>query len=197
MNADNFNLTGLITTMKELRHMQLGDQVRQALEGARLGLDPAALAELVRELESDIEEHIDRLERLSGAMTETERAHPERMDTARRSEVAFKSGCDLEEVDSLCETFSRAREILAGGNAPGGAIDLKLLFSNIPGLSGLDVTRGPDGVPKVPAQVIEEVLGGKISGLRGKPAADAPLEELFDLEKPATPRNRLPKDWKP
>ena len=196
MNADSFNLDSLITSMKELRHMQLGDQVRQALEGAKLGFDPATLSELVRELESDIGEHIERLERISGVMTPAERAQPENMENARRQEVAFKSGCDTEEVDSLCEAFSRAREILAGVKG-GGLVDLRLLFSNIPGLTGIELAPGPDGVPKVPAQILEEVLGGKIPFIRRKSKSEPPLEDLFDFSKPAIPKNRLPRDWKP
>lgn len=197
LNADSFNLDSLINSMKELRHMQLGDQVRQALEGAKLGLDPAALKDLVHELESDIEEHIGRLEKMSGVMTPEERSHPEAMETARRQEVAFKSGCDTEEVDSLCEAFSRAREILAGATGHGGVLDLKLLFSNIPGLSGIELAPGPDGVAKVPAQILEEILGGRHPSGRRKEPAEPALEDLFDLEKPATPKNRLPKDWDP
>lgn len=205
MNADNFNLETLISSMKDLRHMQLGDQVRQALEGARLGFDANTLAEIVRELESDIEEHVERLEKISGVLSADERAFPERMDNARRQEVAFSSGCDLEEVDSLCEAFSRAREILAGTGGRPGFVDLKLLFSNLPGISGIEIERGPDGVPKVPAQIIEELLGGKWprparknpAQESAKPPREPELEELFDLEKPAMPKNRLPKDWKP
>ncbi|MBE7491279.1 MAG: hypothetical protein HS108_05920 [Planctomycetes bacterium] len=195
MNADNFHLGTLISSMKDLRRMSLGDQIRQALQGEKIGLDPAALAELVRELETDIEEHIERLERIAGAMTEPERHYPERMEPERRAEVAFKAGCDIEEVDSICDAFSRAREILAG-QATGGVIDLKLLFSNIPGFAGFEVTRGPDGVPKVPAQIIEEALGARGLAPR-KPQTDTDLEALFDLEKTAAPRNRLPRDWKP
>lgn len=201
MNPENFNLPSLINSMKELRQMQLGDQVRQALEGARLGFDANTLSELVRELETDIEEHIERLERISGVMTEPERAQPELMETLRRTEVAFKAGCDLEEVESLCEAFTRARELLAGGMGNGGVLDLKLLFSNIPGLNGLDITRDANGVPKVPSQIIEEVLGGKFSVRKLEKAPETPaepsLEELFDLEKTSAPTNRLPKDWKP
>jgi hypothetical protein len=197
LNADGFNLESLISSMKELRHMQLGDQVRQALEGAKLGLDPAALKDLVHELESDIEEHIGRLEKISEVMTTEERRQPELMEATRRQEVAFKSGCDTEEVDSLCEAFSRAREILAGAKGHGGVLDLKLLFSNIPGLSGIDLAPGSDGVRKVPAQILEEILGGKFRTPPSTPDTEPSLEELFDLEKTATPRNRLPKDWKP
>lgn len=196
MNADDFNLASLISSMKELRTMSLGEQVRRALEGHRLGFDANTLADLVRELETDIEEHIERLEKISGVMTVQERAQPEKMPTLRRQEVAFQAGCDLEEVDSLCDAFSRARELLAGHGSGGGPIDLKLLFSNLPGLSGLDITKGSDGVPKVPAQILEEVLGGKLPRLP-KPAPDGSLEALFDLEKTSAPRNRLPKDWKP
>lgn len=177
--------------------MSLGEQVRQALEGARLGFDASTLAELVRELESDIEEHIERLEKMSGVMTAAERSFPERMTTQRRQEVAFQSGCDQEEVDSLCTAFSRAREMLSGSNGA-AALDLKLLFSNLPGLSGIDL-KGPDGVPKVPSQVLEDLLSGRFPSPAVAPPApaDGELEAMFDLEKVSTPRNRLPKDWKP
>jgi hypothetical protein len=188
--------------MKELRQMQLGDQVRQALEGARLGLDAATLSELVRELQTDIEEHIERLEKISGAMTAPERLDPPAMDATRRQEVAFQSGCDLEEVDSICDAISRGREILAENADARGGIDLRLLFSKLPGITGIDIGKGPDGVPKVPSQVIEELLGARPKRPdQDRPTApirkDGALEELFDLEKTVTPKNRLPKDWKP
>lgn len=192
MNADEFNLSRLINSMKELRHMSLGDQVRQALEGEKLGLDAGTLADLIHELEHDIEEHIERLEKMSGAMTEQERNFPENMATSRRAEVAYQSGCDMEEVESLCTAFARAREILAG-SAQGAVLDLKLLFSNLPGLAGAD------GVPKVPAQLLEDLLNGKLPLRKARTtgSAEGELEALFDLERVSAPKNRLPKDWKP
>ena len=203
MNAEEFNLDVLISSMKELRQMQLDNQVRQALENAKLKLDPGTLEDFIHELESDIEEHIERLERISGVLIEEERAHPERMEDMRRREVAFQSGCDLEEVDSLCEAFSRAREILAGLKKGGsGVIDVKLLFSNLPGLTGLPGTE--DGEPGKTSSLLRGLLDGTIHS-RPMPAPDLneltarndEFEALFDLEGTSAPKNRLPKDWKP
>jgi hypothetical protein len=183
--------------MKDLRTMQLGDQVKQALEGAKLGVDPSSLADLIKEIETDIEEHIERLERMQTVMTTDEQAHPEQMDELRRREVAFKSGCDLEEVESLCDAFSRAREILAGLKQKGsGAIDVKLLFSNLPGLSGMQL----DG--EGPSQLLRGILEGTFIPSPQSESDDVVvrpeyLEQHFDLSRTAAPKNRLPRDWKP
>lgn len=197
MDAENFTLETLIKSMKDLRRMQLGDQVKQALEGAKLGVDPASLSELIREIETDIEEHIERLERMQAVMKTGECAHPELMDEIRRREVAFQSGCDLEEVESLCDAFSRAREILAGlKQQGGGAIDVKLLFSNLPGLSGMQF----DG--EGPGQLLRGILDGTFRPTRKSDADEVvvrpeDLEAQFDLTRTSAPKNRLPKDWKP
>jgi hypothetical protein len=203
VNAEEFNLEMLISSMKELRQMQLDDQVRQALENAKLKLDPGTLDDFIHELESDIEEHIERLERISGVLAEEERAHPERMEDERRREVAFKSGCDLEEVDSLCEAFSRAREILAGlKKGGGGVIDVKLLFSNLPGLTGLPDSDGNEFGKT--SSLLRGLLDGTIH-TRKSPEPDLDtvtarndeFEALFELGTTNAPKNRLPKDWKP
>ncbi|MCA8913639.1 MAG: hypothetical protein KDB82_18290 [Planctomycetes bacterium] len=200
MDAEEFNLDMLIDSMKELRQMQLNDQVKQALEDARLKLDPSMLNDFIHELENDIEEHIERLERISGVLKDTERNRPEEMTELRRQEVAFQSGCDLEEVDSLCEAFSRAREILAGlKNRGGGLIDVKLLFSNLPGLTGLEF--GEDGKS---SNLLRGLLDGTIQtpGAKGEDLdslaeSNDEFEALFDLDQTRAPKNRLPKDWKP
>lgn len=200
MDAEDFNLDMLINSMKELRQMQMNDQVKQALQDAKLKLDPGMLDEFIHELENDIEEHIERLERISEILVEDERNHPETMTELRRQEVAFKSGCDLEEVDSLCEAFNRAREILAGlKNRGGGLIDVKLLFSNLPGLTGLDLGEGSKS-----SSLLRGLLDGSIH-TPGQTQADLDklterndeFEALFDLGRTEAPRNRLPKDWKP
>lgn len=199
MNAEEFNLDMLISSMKELRQMQLDDQVRQALEGAKLKLDPGTLDDFIHELESDIEEHIERLERIGEVLTAAERANPERMETERRREVAFQSGCDLEEVDSLCEAFDRAREILAGLKQGGGAIDVKLLFGNLPGLSGINATE-LGKASNVLRGLLDSTIHSKSlpsKDLNAVAASNDEFEALFDLEQTGTPKNRLPKDWKP
>lgn len=199
MNADDFNLDMLISSMKELRQMQLDDQVRNALSSAKLQLDPATLDNIIHELESDIEEHIERLERISGVLNENERKSPEQMPELRRQEVAFQSGSDFEEVDSLCEAFSRAREILAGLKGQGsGMIDVKLLFSNMPGLTGLEFDD--EGRP---SNLLRGILDGTIQtpkqpeDLDNLATRNDEFEALFDLSAPSAPKNRLPKDWKP
>lgn len=198
MNAEDFNLDMLINSMKELRQMQLNDQVREALEGAKLKLDPSMVNELIHELETDIEEHIDRLENISEVLTEDERAHPERLETDRRREIAFQSGCDLEEVDSLCEAFSRAREILSGLKGQGGGVlDVKLLFSNLPGMGGFQV-MGEGEVPEVLRGLLDgSMRPGDEGELPDAPAGNDEFEALFDLEQTKAPKNRLPKDWNP
>lgn len=198
MNAEDFNLDMLINSMKELRQMQLNDQVREALEGAKLKLDPSMVNELIHELETDIEEHIDRLENISEVLTEDERAHPERLETDRRREIAFQSGCDLEEVDSLCEAFSRAREILSGLKGQGGGVlDVKLLFSNLPGIGGFQV-MGEGEVPEVLRGLLDgSMRPGDEGELPDAPAGNDEFEALFDLEQTKAPKNRLPKDWNP
>lgn len=200
LNADDFNLDTLINSMKELRQMQLDDQVRSALSSARLQLDPATLEHIIHELESDIEEHIVRLESISKVLSEDERRNPERMLEARRQEVAFQSGSDFEDVDSLCEAFSRAREILAGLKGQDGAVlDVRLLFGSLPpGLTGIDF--GGEGAP---SNLLRGILDGSIHSALPTPDLDelvtrnTEFEDLFDLETKASPRNRLPKDWKP
>jgi hypothetical protein len=194
VNANEFNLETLISSMKELRQMQLNDQVRQALEKARLNLDPALLNEAISELETDIEEHIERLERIAGVLQAPERAFPEHMVELRRQEVAFQSGCDLEEVDSLCEAFSRAREILAGLKEEGGVLDIKLLFSNLPGLTGMEFGEGDDKA----ANLLRGILDGTIQtppteNLDELVTRNTDFEALFDLERTVAPKNRLPK----
>jgi hypothetical protein len=200
VNPNDFNMEMLISSMKELRQMQLDDQVRSALEGARLKLDPNTLETLIHELESDIEEHIQRLERIAEVLKEDERKHPENIPELRRQEVAFQSGSDFEEVDSLCEAFSHARKLLAGLKGEGG-IDVKLLFSNLPGMTGLDFTE--EGKP---ANLLRGILDGTIhTGKTGKEPKDLDalagnnddFEALFDLASTRAPKNRLPKDWTP
>jgi len=198
VNADEFNLEMLISSMKELRKMQLNDQVREALENARLKLDPGTLNEFIDELEHDIQEHIERLERISQVMKPAERAHPELMEGERKREVAFQSGCDMEEVESLCEAFSRAREILAGLKGRGDSvIDVKLLFSNLPGLAGIEITEGGKA-----SDLLRGLLDGSIQARKTRPDLDAlaarndEFEALFELGRTNAPKNRLPKDFK-
>lgn len=196
MDAEKFTLDSLIQSMKDLRTMELGDQVKQALEGAKLGVDSSSLSDLIREIETDIEEHIERLERMGAVMNNDERSHPEMLDEIRRREIAFQSGCDLEEVESLCEAFSRAREILAGLKQQGGVIDVKLLFSNLPGISGMSF----DG--EGASELLRGLLDGTFRPSKGSESEDVvvrpgDLEEQFDLTRTSAPKNRLPKDWKP
>ena len=200
VNAEDFNLDMLISSMKELRQMQLNDQVKQALNDAKLKLDPGMLDDFIHELEHDIEEHIERLERISGVLKDEERSHPEEMAELRRQEVAFQSGCDLEEVDSLCEAFSRAREILAGLKGQGaGMLDVKLLFSNLPGLTGFEMNEGGKS-----SNLLRGLLDGTIhtpgsqqEDLDALAQQNDEFEALFDLGQTYAPKNRLPKDWKP
>lgn len=198
MNANEFNLNMLINSMKELRELQLNDQVREALEGAEVKLAPEVVDRMIEELETDIEEHIERLERISDVMAPDERAHPEQLETTRRQEVAFQSGCDLEEIESLCEAFSRAREILAGLKEQGGGVlDVKLLFGNLPGFGGIQFGEGD------PASLLQGFVDGKLD----RPTATDNLdnvvqdndefEDLFDLDETRKPKNRLPRDWRP
>ncbi|MHC4840398.1 MAG: hypothetical protein ACYTDT_05470 [Planctomycetota bacterium] len=210
MNPEQFNLETLIDSMKDLRDVSLADQVKQALEGASLGLDEGAIDGLVNELESDIEDQIERLELISNTLSEVERHAPEQMPRDRRLEVAFKAGCDIEEVDSLCEAFRRARELLAriadGGSA---AVDIKLLFGNLPGSGGFALGTDENGVPMVPSQIIEKLMSGDSIPFAETEdlVVDVPssksdsnlveFEALFDLEKTDGPKNRLPKDWNP
>jgi hypothetical protein len=197
VNAEEFNLDMLISSMKELRQMQLNDQVREALEGAKLKLDPGTLNDFIHELEHDLAEHIERLERISGVLKPIERQQPERMDEDRKREVAYQSGCDIEEVESLCEAFSRAREILAGLKGRGnGIIDVKLLFNNLPGLTGIEITEGGKA-----GNLLRGLLDGSIQP-RARQDLDAlssrndEFEALFDLGQTGAPKNRLPKDQK-
>ncbi len=198
MEADDFKLSMLINSMKELRELQLNDQVREALENAQVKLNPKLVDQMIDELETDIEEHIERLERMAEVMTPDERDHPEQLEGTRRQEVAFQSGCDLEEVDSLCEAFSRAREILAGLKEQGGGVlDVKLLFGNLPGFGGIQIGEGD------PSNMIQGLLDGKLEvpsstrDLDKLVQSNDEFEELFDLGETGRPRNRLPRDWKP
>lgn len=195
MNAEEFNLDMLISSMKELRQMQLNDQVREALEGAKLKLDANTLDAFIHELEHDLAEHIERLERISGVLKPIERQQPERMEEERKREVAYQSGCDIEEVESLCEAFSHAREILAGLKGRGnGIIDVKLLFNNLPGLTGIEITEGGKA-----GNLLRGLLDGSIQP-RARQDLDAlstrneEFEALFDLGQTNAPKNRLPKD---
>lgn len=196
MNGEEFNLDMLISSMKELRQMQLNDQVREALEGAKLKLDPDTLNDFIHELEHDLAEHIERLERISGVLKPGERQQPERMEEDRKREVAYQSGCDIEEVESLCEAFSRAREILAGLKSRGGMLDVKLLFNNLPGLTGIEITEGGKA-----GNLLRGLLDGSIQP-RAKHDLDTlvtrndEFEALFDLGVTTGPKNRLPKDHK-
>ncbi|MDC1142385.1 hypothetical protein OAU50_04790 [Planctomycetota bacterium] len=210
MNPEQFNLESLIDSMKDLRDVSLADQVKQALEGASLGLDEGAIDGLVNELESDIEDQIKRLEQISDILTSDERRAPEKMPHERRMEVAFQALCDIEEVDSLCEAFRRAREVLAriaeGGTA---AVDIRLLFGNLPGAGGFSLGTDENGVPMVPSQIIEKLMSGDsipfsdndesvIDTSQVEPATELDdFEAMFDLEKTDGPKNRLPKDWNP
>lgn len=197
VDADKFTLETLIRSMKDLRGMSLGEQVREAINGAKLGIDPDSIADLVRELETDIEEHIGRLERMYAVMSEDERAHPELLDELRRREIAFKSGNDLEEVDSLCEAFTRAREMLAGLKRNGsGVIDIKLLFSNLPGLSGMQLDGEGGSV------LLKGILDGSFKPRPAESEANdvvvrpQDLEAQIDLTRVSAPKNRLPRNWK-
>ncbi len=194
MERNDFTLDALIRSMRELRGAPLGDQVRNALKNAKIGLDAGALSELVHELESDIEEHISRLERISSNLTDAERREPEAMSVDRRREVAFQSGCDFEEIESLCEAFMRARTVVEGlEDGSIGELDIKLLFGNIPGL-----TMPPefeDGKFQIMSGAVELPL----QELPAKSVQQEDLsdfEDLFDFETEVKPKNRLPKDWK-
>lgn len=199
MDAESFNLDMLIRSMKELRDVELGPQVRSALEGAELGLDSSTLSELVDELEHDLEEHISRLERISDVLNDEERARPELMPDERKQAVAFQSGCDFEEVDSLCEAFSRARDILgklATGGREGARLDIKLLFSNLAGLSGADFGSSEEGESSA-EDVIRRLFRGREPEKAEETQSLEEFEALFELEDTARPKNRLPKDWNP
>lgn len=206
VDPENFNLESLIDSMKELRDVSLADQVKQALESASLGLDEGAIDGLVNELESDIEEQIKRLELISGALTSDERFAPEEMEHVRRLEVAYQAGCDIEEVDSLCEAFRRAREVLARITKNGTtAVDIKLLFGNLPGSGGFAMGVDENGVPMVPSQIFEKLMnGGEFPFAESEDIDHSSenigiddFEDLFDLEHTDAPKNRLPKDWNP
>jgi hypothetical protein len=178
--------------MKELRRMSLGDQVKQALDAAKLRLDPGMMTELLRELESDIEEHIERLERISSVLSPAERAQPERLAQDRRREVAFQSGSDLEDVDSLCEAFERARQILSGLQSGSGVPDLRVLFSNLPGFPGMNSADAEEQ-----ARMLEAMLKRAAKAAGRAPAPESDLESEFDFSRTVSPKNRLPRDWQP
>jgi hypothetical protein len=222
VDAQHFTLDVLISQMKELRQMHLGDQVKAALESTSLGIDSATLSELVREFESDIEEHIERLERIGTVLTEAERANPEHIEPERRREIAFKSGCDFEEIDSLCEAFERARALMEELKAKGGVLDIKELFSTLPGLSGIEsdevqsgLLKGildgsikpfpPKGASQQSGDKDDDDTGKHLNLLspkgpnkrRDKGNGEVPLEDQIDTGRTHAPKNRLPKDWNP
>lgn len=201
MSYDSFSIDVLIASMKQLRGMELGQHVHDALEGVETGLDEGALRELVEELQHDLEEHIERLERISGVLTAAEKEKPETMSVERRREVAWQSKCDPEEVDSLCEAFERARQILSRMGA-GGAVDFRLLLTNLSGLFGKGGEPGeePNGAVFIVPEMFRKLMRGAKRTEAGKAAGRRELDEfeqLFDLEKTSAPKNRLPKDWKP
>jgi len=206
VEADNFSLDALIRSMKDLKGVELGSQVRAALESAAVPFDTSTLSALVDELENDLEEHIARLETICGVLNDEERRRPETMSAERRREVAVASSCDLEEVESLCDAFSRARKILSSIAHDGeGQIDVKLLFGNLASLSGLDIGATDEkGEPlmissnffrKLLVHKVEERADDEVTELVVPEGEE--FDSLFDLERTSEPRNRLPKDWNP
>jgi hypothetical protein len=207
VDSENFSLDVLIRQMKELRGSQLGDQVRAALEQASLGMDEASLAELVSEFQSDIEEHVERLERISRELTVDERSNPEAMTGERRREVAFKAGCDFEEIDSLCEAFERVRGLMEELREKGGVLDVRLLFGSLPGMSGIESDEVQHGLLKgiLDGTIRPGTSEGRKShlnflqsgGKQGNEPRDRKLEDDIDTSRTHEPVNRLPKDWNP
>lgn len=201
MGADNFNLETLIRSIKELRNMELAQQLREALRTQELGtMDASLISEMVEEIENDLEEHISRLERIYGVLTEEERARPETMTPARQQEVAWQSKCDLDEVQGLCEAFARAREILGTLGGERRMIDLRLLLTNMGGVMGVDAVQDtPNGIQFNPEFLKRLVQKGALPARSDKPKPRADLAEFeaqFDMDAPAQPKNRLPKDWR-
>jgi hypothetical protein len=208
VDSENFSLDVLIRQMKDLQGSQLGDQVRAALEHARLGMDESSLAELVNEFQSDLQEHIGRLERINRELTMEERSSPENMSAERRREVAFKSGCDFEEIDSLCEAFAQVRSVLEELRQKGGSFDVSLLLGNLPGMAGIESDEVQHGL-------LKGILDGTIQpgategnrkshlnfmqagGKRRAEKRSGDLEDQIDTSRTHEPVNRLPKDWNP
>ena len=205
MAADNFNLDVLIKSIKELRNMELAKQLREALRTQEMStMDSGLISELVEEIENDLEEHISRLERICAVLTPEERARPENMNHQRQQEVAWQSKCDLDEVQGVCEAFARAREILGsvGGNER-RVLDVRMLLSNLGGVMGMEaVKETPEGLQFTPEFLQKLMQKGLASQKAGVPAANKPRKEiddfeaLFDLDKPAQPKNRLPKNFR-
>lgn len=208
MSADNFSLEVLIRSIKELRNVELARHLRDALRTQDLGMDAGIISDLIEELENDIEEHIARLERICGVLTPSERQQPESMNHERQQEVAWQAKCDLDEVESLCEAFAKAREILGSmGGAERQNLDLRVLFSNMGGMFGIDgeaVKDSGEGVAFTP-QFLQKLLqkglasqradaSRKVSG--NDPSDLTAFEAQFEMDSPAVPKNRLPKDWR-
>ncbi|MCC6572233.1 MAG: hypothetical protein IT462_00450 [Planctomycetes bacterium] len=213
--TDKFTLDLLIKSIKDLRNRELADQLRGALAQANLGLDKDAVAELIHELEHDLEEHITRLERMQAAMTPEEREQPEHMDLLRKQAVAYASQTDLEEIETLCEAFARAREMMVNLTENGKVqFDVKLLFNNLGGIVGLDIGRRAEGetpadngqpMPQFLQRLLQNGLKNrapKRDEVASKPAPfedtlNGPsFEDMFDTRQVATPKNRLPRDFR-
>lgn len=214
MDADKFNFDLLIRSIKELRNRELAVQLRDALSASNLGMDQAMVSEFIHELENDLEEHIARLERIRDEMTPAEREQPESMDPLRRQAVAFNAQCDVEEIDGLCEAFGRAREMLGNVGTDGKVkLDIKLLFTNLGGIVGLDIGGDAAGDGSAP---LDNVTGQSMppflhkllqGGLKARTprhdrgssedALDGPdFEAMFDTSRTSEPKNRLPRDFR-
>ncbi len=202
--ADNFNLDILIKSIKDLRNMELARQLREVLRTQDLGgMDTGLISELVEELENDLEEHISRLERICAVLTAEERLRPESMNHARQQEVAWQSKCDPDEVQGVCEAFARARELLGSmGTGERQNLDLRVLLTNLGGVMGLEaVKETPQGLQFTP-EFLQKLMQKGMAGPKAGVPARKPNKELadfeaqFDLEQPAQPKNRLPKDWR-
>ncbi len=202
--ADNFNLDVLIKSIKDLRNMELAQHLREALRTQDLnGMDASLISELVEELENDIEEHISRLERICAVLTPEERLRPESMNSLRQQEVAWQAKCDLDEVAGVCEAFARAREILGSmGSGERQSLDLRVLFSNLGGVMGVDAVKdsgeGLQFTPEFLQKLLQKGMAAQRAQAKKKSAGSelSDFESQFDLEKPAQPKNRLPKDWR-
>lgn len=197
---DNFSLDVLIKSIKDLRNMELARHLREALKTQEFGADSGLISELVEELENDIEEHIARLERIGAVLTPEERQSPEKLSHLRQQEVAWQAKCDLDEVQSLCEAFARAREIMGNlGAAERQNMDLRAMFGNLGSVLGLDAQSfkdNGDGMvfsPQFLQKLLQKGLAAQREAARKKQDR---LDDLFDFDTPATPRNRLPKDWR-
>jgi hypothetical protein len=202
--ADNFNLDVLIKSIKDLRNMELAQHLREALRTQDLnGMDAGLISELVEELENDIEEHISRLERICAVLTPEERQKPESMNHTRQQEVAWQSKCDLDEVQGVCEAFARARELLNSmGTNERQNLDLRVLFSNLGGVMGIDAVKdsgeGLQFTPEFLQKLLQKGMAAQRAEAKKKTLGNdlTDFEAQFDLDKPAAPKNRLPKDWK-